>query len=571
MLASSRGLKFKLISSFMIVAAVLVLVGGVAWQSLNSVVDKYSHVSTINLPNMNLIAKMIQETETAGKVALQAVVWAGEEQAKSLDVEFAKAKSAMAELDKKYNEVPFVDGEEALYSVFTKAWADTQKSIDVLIEEAKKSTDKAAVAAKFKTSVEPNTVAVEKALDALLAFHENEGNVWSAMAHETAATGSNMTVLLVTIGFLIALAIGVAFSTVLSKQLAQITEQISHSARETSMAGDELSKASQSLSNGSTEAAASLEETVASLEELSSIVKTNSDHANEASALSQKSQQSAEQGESQIINLIEAMKNIAAGSKKIEEIINVIDDIAFQTNLLALNAAVEAARAGEQGKGFSVVAEAVRALAQRSAVAAKDITGLINDNVEKTEQGSIIAENSGAALKEIVTNVKKVADLNQEIAVSSQEQSTGLGQITTAMNQLDRATQNNASSSEEVAANSEEMSGQAELLSEMVTQLKGIVDGKNASKSSVGSIAVADNKKTDLKKWVPTKAKSKTTTVAKKAPAAGKKETPVLAVVEKSVKVVSHAAKKEAALESILPMDDNNSSSDRKISNVSGF
>lgn len=207
------------------------------------------------------------------------------------------------------------------------------------------------------------------------------------------------------------------------------------------------------------------------------MVKLNADHAREASTLSLTSRSSAEKGESEINQLITAMTDISQSSKKIEDIINVIDDIAFQTNLLALNAAVEAARAGEQGKGFAVVADAVRNLAQRSAGAAKEIAVLIKESVSKIERGSKIADNSGTVLKEIVTSVKKVADLNNEIASASQEQANGLSQINKAMNQLDQATQGNAASAEEAASSSEQMAAQARILQDLVAELVGVVDG----------------------------------------------------------------------------------------------
>ena len=195
------------------------------------------------------------------------------------------------------------------------------------------------------------------------------------------------------------------------------------------------------------------------------------------------------QGEREIRNLIESMKDISQSSKKIEEIINVIDDIAFQTNLLALNAAVEAARAGEQGKGFAVVAEAVRGLAQRSASAAKDITALIQDSVSKIDRGSKIVDNSGNALKTIVTSVKKVSDLNNEIATASAEQANGISQISKAMNALDTSTQQNAAASEEVAATSEEMSSQAESLRNLVANLSLIVNGGHGQGHAAGAPA----------------------------------------------------------------------------------
>ena len=181
------------------------------------------------------------------------------------------------------------------------------------------------------------------------------------------------------------------------------------------------------------------------------------------------------------------MTDISKSSKKIEEIINVIDDIAFQTNLLALNAAVEAARAGEQGKGFAVVAEAVRNLAQRSSAAAKDITVLIKESVEKIGHGSKIADQSGTVLKNIVGSVKKVSDLNNEIASASAEQSNGISQISKAMNELDNATQQNAASSEETAASSEEMSAQAIELQVLVEELSQVIDGSSNVETQMAS------------------------------------------------------------------------------------
>ncbi|KYG69945.1 chemotaxis protein [Bdellovibrio bacteriovorus] len=262
-----------------------------------------------------------------------------------------------------------------------------------------------------------------------------------------------------------------------SSSVSSVASRLSVAGGQVTSAVEQLNEAGNTLSQSSTEAAASLEETVASLEELSSMVQMNSDNAKQAAALSMTSREAAEKGQAEIGNLIQAMSTISSSSKKIEEIISVIDDIAFQTNLLALNASVEAARAGEQGKGFAVVAEAVRALAQRSAVAAKDVEVLIKQSVVQVEDGSRIANQSGEVLTTIVNSVKKVSDLNNEIATASSEQTAGIQQINKAMNQLDQAAQANAASAEEIAATSGEINNLAVTSQNLTAELSHVVNG----------------------------------------------------------------------------------------------
>lgn len=298
-------------------------------------------------------------------------------------------------------------------------------------------------------------------------------------AHADIGTTSSTTylILLITLGGIVALGMAAALIKGPVTTLQEVTRFLGESGGEMTSASQQIASSSQSLSQSTTEQASSLEETVATMEELTSMVRLNSDNSKQAAALASATRQIAEKGEREIKSLIDSIQSISADSKKIEEITTVIDDIAFQTNLLALNAAVEAARAGEQGKGFAVVAEAVRSLAQRSSVAAKDIAELIQKSVEKIEAGSEQANQGGVVLTEIVGSVRKVAELNNEIAHASEEQSNGISQIGKAMNQLDQVTQKNAAVSEEAAAAAEELSAQSASLKTNAASLEKIVFG----------------------------------------------------------------------------------------------
>lgn len=234
----------------------------------------------------------------------------------------------------------------------------------------------------------------------------------------------------------------------------------------------ELSVASDQISNGAQTQASSLEETAASLEEITSTVKQNTDNSQQAQQLASSSREVAESGGDVVSHAVDAMSAINDASKKIAEIITTIDEIAFQTNLLALNAAVEAARAGEQGRGFAVVASEVRNLAQRSAGAAKEIKNLIQDSVTKVENGTELVNRSGETLQEIVTSVKRVADIVTEISAASTEQLTGIEQVNNAVSQMDRVTQTNAAQTEEMAGTSQSLLSHSEQLQQLVSAFR---------------------------------------------------------------------------------------------------
>ena len=238
------------------------------------------------------------------------------------------------------------------------------------------------------------------------------------------------------------------------------------------VASHEIASGNADLSARTESQASSLEETASSMEELTSTVKQNADNARQANQLAFSASSVAEKGGTVVGEVVQTMGSIKESSRKIVDIIGVIDGIAFQTNILALNAAVEAARAGEQGRGFAVVAAEVRSLAQRSAGAAKEIKALIGDSVEKVDRGSKLVDEAGHTMSLIVTSVKQVADIMGEITAATQEQSNGIEEVNQAIGQMDEMTQQNAALVEQAAAAAESMQEQAERLSLAVSIFK---------------------------------------------------------------------------------------------------
>ena len=255
-------------------------------------------------------------------------------------------------------------------------------------------------------------------------------------------------------------------------QLTQIIGQIKEAADTINTASREIAAGNTNLSQRTEQQAASLEETASSMEQLTSTVKQNAENAKQANQLAMGASDIAVKGGEVVGEVVHTMTAINESSKKIVDIISVIDGIAFQTNILALNAAVEAARAGEQGRGFAVVATEVRNLAQRSAAAAKEIKALISDSVEKVGVGTKLVDQAGTTMQEIVMAVKRVTDLVSDITAASEEQSSGIEQVNQAISQMDEMTQQNAALVEEAAAAAESMEEQAQSLTQAVSVFK---------------------------------------------------------------------------------------------------
>jgi methyl-accepting chemotaxis protein len=310
----------------------------------------------------------------------------------------------------------------------------------------------------------------------------------------------------------------------LLQSVSEIVASVKGAADEVLRGAEEISQGNLNLSQRTEQQSSSLEETASSMEQMTSTVKRNADNAGHANQLATAARDQAEKGGAVVGNAVNAMAKINDASRKIADIIGVIDEIAFQTNLLALNAAVEAARAGEQGRGFAVVATEVRSLAGRSATAAKEIKELIQDSVRKVEDGSTLVTRSGQTLDQIVTSVKKVSDIIAEIAAASREQSAGIEQVNQAVMQMDEMTQQNAALVEQATAASQSMAEQARALTHLMQKYD---DGSSFEFAAprvqpAAAASAAADRRTAARPWV-----AKTTSPARQRDAVAKQSASV--------------------------------------------
>lgn len=542
-----KGIRGRLLMAACLPVVALAVVIGISMHASNKLGSLLEDSYTRMIPNMDSFIDIMSARSSLGYY-----FWAAYSNAPTnpeLSKEFVnKAKDSLKEFKEgvaKYEAAPFGVDEEKLYNEIkgnNQRFYDLTEQVIAALEKGDSESLKFAYSQMAKGEWHTLADKIKKTFNPISDFYTRDGKEGLQTQAEVRAFSKNLLLFTGLLAMFTIFSILMWIAYRVSNSVGDVAAKLSDSTGQVTQAIEQLSAAGHSLSESSTESAASLEETVASLEEMTSMVQMNSDHAREAAALAQTSRDSAEKGEREIKTLVESMQGISQASKKIEEIIHVIDDIAFQTNLLALNAAVEAARAGEQGKGFAVVADAVRTLAQKSAEAAKDITGLIKDSVSKIEKGTDIADKSGVVMQDIVSSVKKVSDLANEIASASSEQTSGIQQISKAMNQLDQGAQSNAASSEEIASTSEEISSQAVQMQQLTETLNEVV---------LGTSGGAD---------VVEKAVSKKKDAA--APVVHAEKKPVLAKAKNVVKFTpkKEAAKNKTAAQEVIPFDEDESS-----------
>ena len=526
----------KLVLSFLMVAAVGAAVGGLGIFHMGRI-----NASTENLYSHDLRAmKAVQAANihlldaSRAQMGLLSAGTKGER-----NVGFTELKSAVKALESNVAEVKPVleetpEGRE-LSEQYQRLMPPLRKHLadfaDLIARQSLDSSQFEGSVPQESEQLLKESRALEKVLQRMVAYSDQQARDSMEGAARTFKTSRLLMVLMALAGIVISVGLGVMVARLLARQLGgepgyaadvvgriangdlsesvqarsaragsllfsikrmqdQLTEvvvRIKTSSDAIATASGEIAAGNQDLSSRTEEQASSLEQTAASMEELTSTVKQNADNARQANQLALSASEVAVKGGNVVGQVVDTMASINASSKKIVDIIGVIDGIAFQTNILALNAAVEAARAGEQGRGFAVVASEVRNLAQRSGAAAKEIKGLIDDSVGKVDQGSALVGEAGKTMAEIVGSVRRVTDIIGEITAASQEQSTGIEQVNQAIAQMDQVTQQNAALVEEAAAAAQSMQEQAASLVGAVSVFR--LDGAQAPRSELAFAA----------------------------------------------------------------------------------
>lgn len=460
----SLSIRAKLMLSFALVSTFACIIGYVGSTRLSQVAENMEALYEKEMLGCVYASDMAVEWLSIASDTRQALIASDEREqnalGSSIDKSIAKFEETLKAADSAFYRPACQERMDLLRKTFPVLVAANRRAVS----EAIADKDAEAIAA-VESIAEPSG----KLIFTLREMMQLKGEA-AKLAYQSSAELANRAATLMLICSVVAVVVGLSLGYWIASWFSRAVSEVDEIANTVASASQQLAAASEQLSSGAQQSASSLEETASSLEEITATVRQNADNADQANQLANSSRETAENGGQVVAQAVTAMSEINQASRNIADIITTIDEIAFQTNLLALNAAVEAARAGEQGRGFAVVAGEVRNLAQRSASAAREIKGLIENSVQKVEAGSVLVNKSGETLGAIVTSVKRVTDIVAEIAAASREQTVGIEQINKAVAQMDQVTQSNASQTEEMSGTAVALSGQAEQLQAVVAQ-----------------------------------------------------------------------------------------------------
>jgi methyl-accepting chemotaxis protein len=484
-------LKVKLLTGFIAVSLLVILVGGVGFIAIRNLNGRLTSLAFESIPSIIEleVALVRQERIKTAIRTLLSPYLAKEDRQRQFD-NIQKARNEYSKALEDYDKIARTAEEDKLYKDFLEKYNILKESNNKLIERFKKldnindnkryMEELESITKEVMTGVnrEANNASLEALTKLIEYVKEYYGNELPKKAINTSQT---LIILMLSVGaisFIFAILLGSFLGNSISKSLIKTADEITKSSGQLESASTQVSSASQELSSGASELASSVEEITSIMEELQSIIESNTKSVNEAEILMKETNQNASSSAKQIEELQKAMNLINENAKKIVKINKVIDDIAFQTNILALNAAVEAARAGDAGRGFSVVAEQVKSLAQKSAEAAKETTDLIENVVESINSGEEKLNTVKEGSVKVSESANKVNILLDEINKAFKEQAKGATQVTKAISQVNTVVQQTAASSEETASSSEELLGQVEALRDIVVSLNTIILGE---------------------------------------------------------------------------------------------
>ncbi len=509
---SDLNLKTKLLGGFLLVVTIVIIQALSGLYQLKEVNDKSTEIAENWLPSVKLTGAMNTATSDLRIAQFQHVLADNDAAMDAIEKEMAGLKALLVKQESSYVKLISSPDEKKLYDKFAADWAKYLSFEPTLLQlsRAQKTAEaQALINGDSRKAFDEASAALTQLVDLNEAgAHQArlEGDVLYARAKVISFIALALVVALALfIGWVLSQAIArdvnlarlaaervadgdlstridssgrdetaqmLQALSLMQSKLVDMVSTVRGNAESVATASAEIAQGNMDLSQRTEEQAAALEQTAATMDELGSTVRNNADNAQQANQLAQGASVVAIQGGEVVGQVVETMRGINESSKRIADIISVIDGIAFQTNILALNAAVEAARAGEQGRGFAVVASEVRLLAQRSAEAAKEIKTLIGASVERVEAGTLLVDKAGKTMEEIVTSIRRVTDIVGEISSSSSEQASGIAQVGEAVNQMDKVTQQNAALVEQAAAAAMSLKDQSQGLVQSVAGYK---------------------------------------------------------------------------------------------------